>query len=266
MTAPVQGRLFDGLVSVFSFLTILPMPQSALASASLHGAARSMHLFPVVGAVLGLLLGLLAWGLFEVTGQPLLAGLLAAAAVLIVTGLHHTDGLSDFADGLMARGTRGRRLKAMKDRSTGTAGTTAIVLNVAGLIIVLSIAGGDKEAGDGAGISGILIGVLLGEVLAKFSMVVMATTGRPASAAGTGALFIEAMKDRRKVAAAALVTVPIMIILGWPAGVLMLAAAVIVPAVLARLSARAFGGVTGDVFGASNDMVRIASLAVFVSV
>lgn len=246
------------------------MPKSTHTHASLHGAARSMHLFPAVGAVIGLLLGLLAWGFFEVA-EPLLAGLLVAAAILIVTGLHHTDGLSDFADGLMARGTRGRRLAAMKDRSTGTAGTAAIVLCVAGLIVALSLAdgGGITNVVDGGiaiGGSHILIGIILGETLAKFSMVVMAAAGRPASAGGSGALFVEAMKDRRKVAAAALMTIPLIIFLGGLVGVVMFVVAVLVPLVLTRLSARVFGGVTGDVFGATNDLVRIASLVVFVSI
>ena len=271
MTA-VRRRLFGGFASVLSFLTILPVPQSAAPPPAppaagtpaddpdvpLRGVAGSMHLFPVAGAATGLGLGLLAWGLFEVA-EPLLAGLLAAAAILLLAGLHHTDGLSDLADGLMARGTRARRLAAMKDRSTGTAGTAAIALCVTGLIITLSLAGG-REGHQ------IVVGVLLGEMLAKFSMVVMAAVGSSATGRGSGALFVGAMRDRRKVAAAASVSVLIAVLLGGLAGLAMLAAAVGTAAILAGLSARIFGGVTGDVFGATNDLARLASLAVFFSI
>lgn len=258
-----------GLASVFAFLSIIPVRQgghsaeSASPHAGLYGAARSMHLFPVAGCVIGLLAGLLAWALLAVAGlEPLLAGLVTAAALLIITGLHHTDGLADFADGLMARGTRSRRRDAMRDKSTGTAGTAAIVLCVAGLIITISMLGG---GGDDGGLR-IVVGIVLAEVAAKFSMVVMAYVGRPAPGGGLGSVFAESMKDGRKVAASAAMTVPILVVLGGLVpGLAVLAVCVLAPVAMAGLAGRSFGGVTGDVFGAANDIVRIASLAVFVS-
>lgn len=269
MTASATSTA-GGLASVFAFLSIIPARPggradgAASAHAGLYGAARSMHLFPVAGCVIGLLAGLLAWVLLAVAGlEPLLAGLVTAAALLVITGLHHTDGLADFADGLMARGTHSRRRDAMKDKSTGTAGTAAIVLCVAGLIITISMLGGGM--GDDGGMH-IVIGIILAEVAAKFSMVVMAYAGRPAPGGGSGAIFAEAMKDGRKVAASAAMTVPILVILGGLVpGLAMLAVCVLAPVAMAGLAGRSFGGVTGDVFGAANDIVRIASLAVFVS-
>ena len=269
MTASATSTA-GGLASVFAFLSIIPVRPgeradgAASAHAGLYGAARSMHLFPVAGCVIGLLAGLLAWVLLAVAGlEPLLAGLVTAAALLVITGLHHTDGLADFADGLMARGTRSRRRDAMKDKSTGTAGTAAIVLCVAGLIITISMLGGG--GGDDGGLR-IVIGIILAEVAAKFSMVVMAYAGRPVPGGGSGAIFAEAMKDGRKVAASAAMTVPILVVLGGLVpGLAVLAVCVLAPAAMAGLAGRSFGGVTGDVFGAANDIVRIASLAVFVS-
>ena len=269
MTASATSTA-GGLASVFAFLSIIPVRPGGRAAgaasthAGLYGAARSMHLFPVAGCVIGLLAGLLAWALLAAAGlEPLLAGLVTAAALLAITGLHHTDGLADFADGLMARGTRSRRRDAMKDKSTGTAGTAAIVLCVAGLIITISMLG--DGGGDDGGLR-IVAGIVLAEVAAKFSMVVMAYVGRPAPGGGSGAVFAEAMKDGRKVAASAAITVPILVILGGLVpGLAVLAVCVLAPAAMAGLAGRSFGGVTGDVFGAANDIVRIASLAVFVS-
>ena len=256
MTASRAGGSLDGLVSVFAFLTIIPMPDRP--PVGLHGAARSMHLFPVVGMVVGLGVGLLAWGLFEVV-DPMLTGLLVAAAVLVLTGLHHTDGLADFADGLMARGTCSRRLEAMRDRSTGAAGVTAIILCTSGLIIAVSLLEGSGPR--------ILVGMLLAEMLAKFSMVVMAGAGRPVAGSTSGAPFVEAMTDRRKAAVSAMIVVPAAVVLGgWVAGLAMIAVSLAASVVMVRIAARSFGGVTGDVFGAANDIVRTASLVVFVSI
>lgn len=269
MTASATSTA-GGLASVFAFLSIIPVRPGGRAAgaasthAGLYGAARSMHLFPVAGCVIGLLAGLLAWVLLAAAGlEPLLAGLVTAAVLLVITGLHHTDGLADFADGLMTRGTQSRRRDAMKDKSTGTAGTAAIVLCVAGLIITVSMLG--DGGGDDGGVR-IVAGIVLAEVAAKFSMVVMAYVGRPAPGGGSGAVFAEAMKDGRKVAASAAITVPILVILGGLVpGLAVLAVCVLAPAAMAGLAGRSFGGVTGDVFGAANDIVRIASLAVFVS-
>jgi len=270
MTASATSTA-GGLASVFAFLSIIPVSpggradEAASPHAGLYGAARSMHLFPVAGCVIGLLAGLLAWALLAVAGlEPLLAGLVTAAVLLVITGLHHTDGLADFADGLMARGTRSRRRDAMKDKSTGTAGTAAIVLCVAGLIITISMLG-DGGSGDDGGMR-IVIGIVLAEVAAKFSMVIMAYVGRPAPGGGSGAIFAEAMKDGRKVAASAAMAIPILVVLGGLVpGLAILAVCVLAPAAMAGLAGRSFGGVTGDVFGAANDIVRVTSLAVFVS-
>ena len=277
------GRL-GGFGSVLAFLSIIPMhgrqtptPEgaadataSATTAGGLYSAARNMHLFPLAGILLGLGTGLLAWGLFEAVGQPLLAGLLAAAAILVVTGLHHTDGLADLADGLMTRGSRRRRLDAMKDKSTGTAGTVAVVLCIAGLVITLSMSGGGLN---------VMIGIILAEMLAKFSMVVMAAVGRPATH-NTGAVFTSAMKDGgRIIAASAIVIITFAALaaaaagtagaepagLSWEPALAMVAVAVLIPLILTGIASRSFGGVTGDVFGAANDLVRVASLAVFFS-
>lgn len=269
MTASATSTA-GGLASVFAFLSIIPVrpgghsAESASPHASLYGAARSMHLFPIAGCVIGLLAGLLAWVLLAVAGlEPLLAGLVTAAALLVITGLHHTDGLADFADGLMARGTRSRRRDAMRDKSTGTAGTAAIVLCVAGLIITISMLG---DGGEDDGGMRIVVGIVLAEVAAKFSMVVMAYVGRPAPGGGLGAVFVESMKDGRKVAVSAAMTALMLVVLGGLVpGLAVLAVCVLAPAAMAGLAGRSFGGVTGDVFGAANDIVRIASLAVFVS-
>ena len=50
--------------------------------------------------------------------------------------------LADFADGLMTRGTKGKKRKAMKDLSTGSAGIVSVVLYIVGAIIALSLTSG----------------------------------------------------------------------------------------------------------------------------
>ncbi|RNJ76480.1 MAG: adenosylcobinamide-GDP ribazoletransferase [Nitrosopumilus sp. H8] len=241
--------MLRGIGSVFSFLTIIPS-----SDATLENIAKNMYLFPVAGIAIGLVVGALGFGL-SLAVDPLIVGLLVAASIAILTGIHHADGLADFADGLMVRGNKSRKLAAMKDVSTGSAGTVGIVLYMVGLIIAISLAGGTD----------LFRALLISEVLAKFAMVLMASLGSPA-APGSNSPFASAMRDRKKLAVAAAITLILVVGLGGAAGLLMLAASMILVILLLGISARSFGGITGDVLGATNELARLASLVVFVSV
>ena len=123
--------------SVFSFLTIIPT-----SNANLETIAKYMYIFPIVGIAIGLIIGAFGFGLSEVGIDPLIVGLLVVAGTAIITGIHHTDGLADFADGLMVKGTKEKKLSAMKDVTTGSSGIVAVVLYFIGMIIALSLTNG----------------------------------------------------------------------------------------------------------------------------
>jgi len=235
--------------SVFSFLTIFPS-----SNATLENIAKYMYLFPIVGIAIGLLVGTFGFGLSFFL-DPLLVSLLVVSSIAIVTGIHHADGLSDFADGLMVKGSRDKKLKAMKDLSTGSAGIVGIVLYLIGLVITISLTSGFD----------LFKAILISEILAKFSMVLMASLGNSASL-GSNSLFVEMMKDKKKLTAAFVIMFIPVIIIGEVTGLLMLGAVVILTIFLLVISTRSFGGITGDVLGASNELTRLASLMVFVSI
>ena len=106
--------------SVFSFLTIIPTN-----NASLEATAKYMHIFPLVGIAIGLLIGSIGFGLSFFL-DPMIVSLLVVGSIAVITGIHHTDGLADFADGLMTKGSKSKKLKAMKDLSTGSAGIVTV--------------------------------------------------------------------------------------------------------------------------------------------
>jgi len=235
--------------SVFSFLTILPTSNS-----NLETIAKYMYVFPIVGIAIGLLVGSLGFGL-SLFLDPLVVSLLVVASLTIVTGIHHADGLADFADGLMVKGTKEKKLAAMKDLSTGSAGIVSIVLYMVGLIIALSLTSGYQ----------LFLAILLGEIFAKFSMVLMASMGQSASL-GSNSPFVELMKNKKKLATASLITILPLVLLGGSAGMLIFGVGVALTIFLVALSSRSFGGITGDVLGATNELTRLASVLVFVSV
>ena len=252
--------------SVFSFLTIIPSP-----GGTLQGVAGRMYLFPAAGLAIGLLVGSAGLGL-SLFLDPLLVGLLVASILAILTGIHHADGLADFADGLAAGGGRDKKLGAMKDLSTGSAGTVGTVLYVVGLVAAISLlAGGGVFGGDGGSSNhdyglDLLRAILVSEILAKFSMVLLAAAGS-AAAPGSSSPFVEAMRSRKRVAAAfVIMLVPVILVGGAAAGLLALGAVMALTVSVLAVSARSFGGITGDVLGATNELARLASLMVYVTI
>ena len=240
--------MFRQAGSVFSFLTIIPS-----GSSDLQTTAKYMHLFPIVGIAIGLVVGSAAYGLSYFL-EPLIVGLLITGMLALITGIHHTDGLSDFADGLMVRGTRERKMQVMRDPSVGSAGIFAIIMYVAGMVIALSSMRGFE----------MFQAIMIGEITAKFSMVLLASLG-PSAWEGSNSLFIQSMKDRKKLAFAAAITIVSILVVGNSAGFLALGMGIALTLVILAISRRSFGGISGDVMGATNEIARLASLLVFVS-
>ena len=234
--------------SVFSFLTIIPTSNS-----DLNSIAKNMFLFPIVGIVIGLIIGSLGYGL-SLYLEPLVVSLVVVASLAVITGIHHTDGLADFADGLMTKGTKEKKRKAMKDLSVGSAGIFSIVLYAIGVIIALSFSSGME----------LFKIILLSEIMAKFSMVLMAGLGNSASI-GSNSPFIDSMKDKKRLLIAGIITIIPLLVIGEMNGLIVFASGIIVTMFLVGLSTKSFGGITGDVMGACNELTRLSSLLIFVS-
>ena len=235
--------------SIFSFLTIIPT-----SNANLETVAKYMYLFPIVGIAIGLVVGSIGFGISFFL-DPLIVSLLVVASLALITGIHHTDGLADFADGLMVKGSKEKKLAAMKDLATGSAGIVAIVLYIVGLIVSFSLSSGYQ----------LFLVILLSETIAKYSMVLMASLGKSASM-GSNSPFVELMKNRKKLAVTTVITLIPLIALGGNTGLIVFAVGTTFTLFLLALSTRSFGGITGDILGATNELSRLASVLVLISI
>ena len=241
--------MFKGISSVVSFLTIIPSKNS-----DLETIAKNMYLFPIAGAVIGLIIGTVGYGL-SLFIQPLITGLILTGAIAIITGIHHTDALCDFADGIMAKGTKEKKLKAMRDPAVGSAGVLTVVLYAAGMIMAISMMKGFV----------LFEAILLSELMAKLSMVIQANRGFSAWQ-GLSSPFTQYMKDPRKIIMAAGLAIIPTLILGGVTGVFVVISCIVLSFLLLAVANRSFGGISGDVFGATNELVRLVSLLIFASV
>jgi adenosylcobinamide-GDP ribazoletransferase len=234
--------------NLFSFLTTIPvrMDQDILTD-----TAKYMFLFPLIGAFIGLLSGLFGWVTSQVL-PSLIVGALVLGVLLLITGLHHTDGLLDFGDGVMAHGSPERKIEIMHDQLTGAGGLSLGIMTF--LITAFAIAELD---------TGIIIqGLVVVEVSAKLSMVVGAWAGK-AVHEGMNTSFLEAMHGtagNARLAAALIISFGIALPLLWLAGAVVVLAAVLASLVMVEIAHRHFNGVTGDVLGATNELARMVSL------
>ena len=210
---------------------------------------------PVAGAVVGLI-GALVLGLTTLLGlPPLLRAGLATAALVIVTGALHEDGLADAADGFGGGATTAAKLEIMRDSRVGAYGAIAIAL-----ALILRV-GALAAALDGgfwrAALSLMLVGAL--SRAAALTPLALLPPARPDGAgAAAGRL------DPNALAAAWISALVIALALGLVAlglahafaALLMSGAGALAMVALAR---RAIGGQTGDVAGAAQQLAEIAA-------
>ncbi len=110
------------MLNIISFLTRIPVREEV----RIEEVATKSYLFPLVALFIGLFVAVaafLSFGLLATT--PEIAALLTLLTIYLVTGLIHLDGLADFFDGLMATGSRGEKVNAMKDAKIGISGLFA---------------------------------------------------------------------------------------------------------------------------------------------
>lgn len=110
------------------FLTRLPIPGSHRAPASRR--AGSLLWYPVVGGVLGVVVGWLARDVLPLIWPASTSRLLALAGLIAVKDAFHLDGLADLVDGLHGGSTPGQSHRIMKDPSAGAMGVVAIAVGL----------------------------------------------------------------------------------------------------------------------------------------
>jgi adenosylcobinamide-GDP ribazoletransferase len=238
-------RQVRGVLSAVALLTTIPVRGSGPESGEL---TRSVKWIPVVGGLVGLVIGLAYVAAISVM-PPLLAAALATGAGVILTGALHEDGLADTMDGFGGGVGREETMRIMKDPASGVYGVTSIVMSLLLRILSISI------------LSSTLALVFLPAIhaMSRGGSIGLMALLRPASTAGLGVAH-DGPSLRREVMTGCLLAVLIGVALvGWWASAF---------AVLVALGAAAIGvmarrrieGYTGDVLGAAQQVGEVLSL------
>lgn len=255
--------LGDEVALAATFLTRLPVPVTVRSPVTPEMLARSLRLYPLIGAGIGAgaaaVLGLALWaGL-----PPWPAATLALAALIMVTGALHEDGLADIADGFGGGRDRMAKLAIMRDSRVGTYGVLALVLIVllraGALAAIIGTAAGDVSTGAETGLAALVAGGALSRAGPPLIMRLLKPARADGAAASHGrpghGTCLAAVGTAILIAGLALVPV-----LGLLAAAVVGLAAAFATAGLARLAQRQIGGYTGDVLGAAQQIAETAVL------
>jgi adenosylcobinamide-GDP ribazoletransferase len=233
-------KITADFTAALRFLTRLPLP--APDPAPVFGASA----FPLVGLMLGLA------GLVTDAATRALPSGVRNVGILVLwalaTGAIHYDGLADVLDAL-GGSTREERQRIMRDSAVGVFAVLGLVLLVATELAALAGLIGRARS----------TALVLSPVLGRWAILLSAFRAPCARDEGLGARFVRDL-GRGDVALATLVTLALLTVAagarGWLAALLVATTA----AGIRRLALSAFGGVSGDVLGASSAIAEAAAL------
>jgi len=234
-----------------TFLTIFPVSHNM--DRGPRNVSNSRAFYPAVGLLIGLLLVGVEEGSSRLFSEPLTAAFLVAVMVIVTRGLH-LDGLMDVFDGVFGGFTPDRRLEIMRDSRVGAfgvvGGVTVVLLKYGALVSLLTLPEPGKEWA-----------LLLFPALSRWTMVVLLgafpyvrTQGLGSPFHGTGIKIATTVAGLSALAAS--------VLLGGFAGLGLFFGAIIMAWLMGWAMAKALGGLTGDTYGASNEIIETAVIIV----
>ncbi len=235
------------LLAAIQFLTRLPVS----APYQHDTLARAAKFFPVVG----LLVGACAAGL-NLLLAPHLPRLVTAAFLVVflvlVTGCLHEDGLADTADGLGGGWTREQVLIILKDSRIGSYGAAALTISLLARVVLLASLEADQ----------VTRYLVVSQVLCRWSTLPLSAWLPSARAVVDGDAPGQGARIARLISPGTLIFGSLFSFTVAALALRLHSVIVIAGAILLTLLSGLYykhrvGGVTGDFFGATNQLIEI---------
>ena len=243
-----------GLIMSIQFFTSIPIPYEV--PMDRDHIEKAIKTFPLLGLLQGMFYAFLLYGLIQWTPlSPLAAAFFVWLSLIVLTGGIHLDGWMDASDAFFSYRDKQKRLEIMKDPRVGAFGVlSVIVLLSARFLFIYEIS---LQTIDGTYILIVLI-----PFLSKSVMGILLIKVRQAKEEGLGTLFKQAAtRHTLWIYPVYMVLVLGGILIVYPevmSGVLSLMAMTFLFLLFAaRKAVKWFGGITGDVIGASVEGVEI---------
>ncbi len=233
-------------------LTVIPLP--FIPEDFKRPAGRAAGYYPLVGLLLGLLLASVDQ-LFYFIVPPQIGSALLIAVWAGLTGLLHLDGFMDTCDGLLPPREPAQRLEIMKDSRVGAFGAVGVVL-----LLILKF--NSLVVLPSPYLSPTLITI---PILARTAMTWLMWRYPPARKEGLGILFITGLGWPQMGLAITVASVVSVVLFGfW--GLLLLAITWATATLIAQFTIARIGGLTGDIYGATCELVEVVLLITIVAI
>ncbi|MGI8856026.1 MAG: adenosylcobinamide-GDP ribazoletransferase [Thermomicrobiales bacterium] len=236
------------LLVALTLLTLVRVPLPRATTARDHGAAVAWY--PAVGYLLGGALALLDLGLRHTRLSAFVIAALLVAALALLTGFLHLDGLIDTCDAVFVQRTRAERLRIARDPRAGAFGAIGVMLLLSLKVALLA----GPLTGSRASI--ILCFPALARLIMAAAVVLLPAAHDPS---GLGGAVKEHTRRWTLPVAVLVAVVPACVLLRWEA-LALIAGTLIGGTPVAILALRRLGGTTGDIYGAICECAEVGAL------
>ncbi|MCL2641981.1 MAG: adenosylcobinamide-GDP ribazoletransferase [Candidatus Bathyarchaeota archaeon] len=267
---------------LLAFLTVIPVGGK---EDFVFTSAENMYLFPIIGCFIGFItsayfigsnfiLQFLIGGINNFVTLPvsvdflvkLASAAMTIAFLLVITGLQHFDGLIDLGNALGYRNEHDRKMAAHAWTVNYSGAAFAIIVEFIaffGLFMLIPAFTNPLI---------IFATLISAEVAAKLAMVTIVWIGKPTHK-GLGSIFLKKAKKNLNIIAyiiSALVTFTLFTLAVNPMyGLLSIGivfANIPIVYIMKKVAEKVFGGVSGDIIGATNEISRTITLVLLAGV
>jgi adenosylcobinamide-GDP ribazoletransferase len=265
---------------LLAFLTVIPVRGK---EDFVFTSAENMYLFPLIGSFIGLIasayfigsnfiLQILLNGINSFITLPVdllvrfASAAMTIAFLLVITGLQHFDGLIDLGNALGHRNAHDRKMAAHAWTVNYSGAMFAIIIEFIaflGLFMIIPLSTNHLI---------IFAAIISAEVAAKLTMVTIVWIGKPTHK-GLGSIFLKKAKKKLNILAyiiSAMVVFALFTLATNPIYGLLGIGVVFVNIPLAyimeKVAEKVFGGVSGDIIGATNEVSRAMTFVLLVGV
>jgi adenosylcobinamide-GDP ribazoletransferase len=211
---------------------------------------KSLLYFPLVGALIGLVLSSVSYSLIFL--PDLVNSILILLTSIFITGGMHLDGFADFCDGFSGGKTRQEILEIMRDSRTGVMGA----IGITGILLL--------KFSLFAGISHDVLwkSLIMMATFSRWSQCLACYFSRYAREDGKAKFFIEYVTIK-EVIIGGLFTIALFWLLQGLRGLILFVLAFILAFLFMNSVKKRIGGMTGDTIGATNEIAEAVVLLFF---
>lgn len=242
--------MLSALILAFQFLTRIPININV--DYNDLNISKSHLFYPFVGLVIGIISGGVYFAFSFISKD--IASFFAVVSLVLITGGLHMDGLSDTCDGFFSARDREKILEIMKDSRVGSFGAIGLILDI--LLKYILISNLTKN---------IPLTLMISCANSRLMILMLISFGKPARRDGMAVLEMKANKIKYFIITAIAYVLFITLVFS-PYYIIPLVFSFLASLLLVKKSYKIIGGLTGDVYGACNEISEIVSLAAFVGV